>query len=343
METDPLIGSVYDRILNKHRDGPLIKNQILIYTKYYFTEWKDLFTGEPFFKNNRCVYTTNRNDLNTSQAVLLHLRDIRKFDDLPKKKFFNQKWILYNIESPMGNRRWDDMNLFRNITRYFDLTMTYRSDSDIPIPYGKITKNLNNSTVSVKVDFHQKTKKIAWFVSNCDSFSRREEIVAKLGYHIPIDIYGKCGNFSCPVGEHFYKNQACYEMLSKHYKFYLSFENSLCIDYVTEKLFNILNYDVIPIVYGGANYAHMLPANSYIDVRNFTSAEQLVDYLNYVGNDETVYKSYFEWRRDFHVEFNFHNNLCDTLLDGPGSSNKKDIYNWWLEDTCEDLTNCCWT
>lgn len=341
---EPLTGSVQYRTLNENRHQALEKNKILIYSKYYSIGWTDLFTGEPLFKNNRCIYTTNHNDLDTSQTVLIHLRDIRNFNDLPKEKFFNQKWILYNIESPMGNRRWDDISLFRSIAPHFDLTMTYRLDSDIPIPYGSIAKNSNDSIVEIEIDYKQKTKQIAWFVSNCESFSKREEIVAKIGQYIPIDIYGKCGTLNCPTGgDHFYKNQACYEMLSRDYKFYLSFENSLCIDYVTEKLFNILDYDVIPIVYGGAYYTRLLPANSFIDVRNFTSAEQLVDYLNYVGNNETVYRSYFDWKRDFHVESDFPNNLCDFLLDGSIVTKKKDIFNWWLEDTCEDLTNCCWT
>jgi alpha-1,3-fucosyltransferase len=44
------------------------------------------------------------------------------------------------------------------------------------------------------------------------------------------------------------------EMLDKGYKFYLSFENSLCSDYVTEKFWKILNFNIVPIVLGGANY-----------------------------------------------------------------------------------------
>lgn len=62
------------------------------------------------------------------------------------------------------------------------------------------------------------------------------------------------------------------EMLGKNYKFYLSFENSLCDDYVTEKFYNALLYNTVPIVFGGANYSKLAPKNSYIDVRNFTSS-----------------------------------------------------------------------
>lgn len=47
--------------------------------------------------------------------------------------------------------------------------------------------------------------------------------------YISIDIYGGCGELKCT------KRSGCRTMLSKYYKFYLAFENSNCIEYVTEK------------------------------------------------------------------------------------------------------------
>lgn len=60
-------------------------------------------------------------------------------------------------------------------------------------------------------------------------------------------------------------------MLERDYKFYLAFENSVCVDYVTEKFWNALAFNVLPVVLGGADYQHMVPNTSYIDVRNFKS------------------------------------------------------------------------
>ena len=39
-------------------------------------------------------------------------------------------------------------------------------------------------------------------------------------------------------------------MVSKKYKYYLAFENSNCVDYITEKFWDSLKHKLLPIVMG---------------------------------------------------------------------------------------------
>lgn len=57
-------------------------------------------------------------------------------------------------------------------------------------------------------------------------------LVKTLQKYVTVDIYGKCGPLVCPRRD----MATCTKMLDEEYKFYLSFENSLCYDYLTEKL-----------------------------------------------------------------------------------------------------------
>ena len=93
----------------------------------------------------------------------------------------------------------------------------------------KYIKQKTNAQILLPQHKNAKTHKIAaWLVSNCNTHSEREDYVTDLQEHISIDIYGQCGNHRCP------DNDRCFEFLSKKYMFYLSFENSICQDYVTE-------------------------------------------------------------------------------------------------------------
>lgn len=123
--------------------------------------------------------------------------------------------------------------------------MTYRWDSDFVGPYGYIkpvdkvqlhpsADQMKNylSRLDPKINYAKgKTKMAAWFVSNCVSHSKRKELVKLLQNYVDVDIYGDCGTKKCPRKQ----EEDCRKMAATKYKFYLSFENSLCLDYVTEK------------------------------------------------------------------------------------------------------------
>ncbi|RXG72122.1 Alpha-(1,3)-fucosyltransferase C, partial [Armadillidium vulgare] len=85
-----------------------------------------------------------------------------------------------------------------------------------------------------------------------------------------VDIYGKCGSLDCGDLLHF---SDCYKKFEDEYKFYFSFENSICADYITEKFFNILRLYLVPVVFGGGDYSAVSPPHSYINVRKFPQRE----------------------------------------------------------------------
>ena len=91
--------------------------------------------------------------------------------------------------------------------------------------------------------------------------------------------------------------------MNNTYKFYLAFENSICPDYVTEKFFDIFKYryNVIPVVYNGADMASIAPPHSYISVRDYSSVEHLAQYLSIVSSNDTLFASYFWWRDYYKV------------------------------------------
>ena len=78
-----------------------------------------------------------------------------------------------------------------------------------------------------------KTKAVAWFVSNCGARNGRLNYAKELSKYIEVDIYGACGTKRCPRVQ----SNTCFDMLNRDYKFYLAFENSNCKDYITEKFF----------------------------------------------------------------------------------------------------------
>ena len=65
-------------------------------------------------------------------------------------------------------------------------------------------------------------------------------------------------------------------------------------DYVTEKFFIPMSYDILPVVLGGANYSQIAPPKSYIDTKDFSSPEELAGHLKYLVENQVAYQEYFE-------------------------------------------------
>ena len=257
------------------------------------------------FKN--CEISFNKSDIDNSDLVLFNHAEM---NIQPPVKRNNQIWVFSSHESPPHMYKYYTQNQWVD---KFDWTFSYRPDSEGYAPYGSIvpreTKERNYSAI-----FEKKSKDVAWVVSNCETISKREQYVEKMGKIINVDIFGKCGK-SCDD-----KGGGCEKSnLSKYYKFYLAFENSICKDYISEKLYDLFkdDTDVVPVVRGAPNVKAMFPANTLILSVDYNSPEELAHYLKELGANETTYLSYLKGKNNYINKSNLYVlgmcSLCDKL------------------------------
>ena len=272
----------------------------------------------------QCTFTDDVELFDQSDVVLFF---VQYLNDIPSYRYPHQQFVFYQMEAPANELPYNV--LFNNKTRYgfFNRTMTYRRDSDI-VNYelhGKVVPSVNRVSQLPK---KKKKKLIAWFASHCNTSSHREDYVNQLRQFITVDVYGQCGNLTCGT-DHW---RDCFD----DYKFYLSFENSICPDYVTEKLYRPLYYDTVPIVMGGADYDSFAPPNSIINVKDFQTPKDLAEYLLMLDQSDNLYEKYFDWKRHFEIDLNPMDgwcNLCQMAHDPqPPFKVYRDIKKWWLDD-----------
>lgn len=96
----------------------------------------------------------------------------------------------------------------------------------------------------------------------------------------------------------------------------------------------VLAADVVPIVFGGADYTEFAPPGSYIDALSFATPKHLADHLLWLDRNPYAYNRYFDWKRGYlavvkRVEF-YVCELCLKLMD-PDQPPKTydDIDGWW--------------
>jgi hypothetical protein len=206
-----------------------------------------------------------------------------------------------------------------------------------------------------KLNNKKKKSLVFWFVSHCETPSKRENVVDELRKHIDIDIYGSCtrrfvNSKPDPCQTTTTTNKLkCFIDLFNSYKFYLAFENSNCDYYITEKYWKLYNVDylfnvnVIPVVRGARleHYERSAPSltthpkhhhhRSFIFADGFSTPKLLADYLVYLDGNDTAYFEYFEWKRtlveNFKHHLNNYNNNSNT--DELGKRGR----NWFRDDT----------
>ncbi|XP_023320067.1 alpha-(1,3)-fucosyltransferase C [Eurytemora carolleeae] len=329
----------------------------------YILHWNEAYGGkeydigfgrEPFYSSlcpeTRCVTTQDRSlkNLEDFDAIVFHQRSL-DWTDIPEREKRRplQRYVHFIMES--AQYLYMDIAPMNN---FFNWTMTYRRDSDFYRPYGRVVK-IKDHPEGDELDRYikefgennkhlaeGKNKSAAWFVSHCATQARRELYAKKLNKHMDVDIYGKCGKFKCPRTN----EDKCYKDMAKNYKFYLSFENSVCEDYITEKFYRILKYNVIPVTYNGVDMDTFAPYHSYINTLDFKGVSVLAQYLQKVSEDPALYASYFWWKDFYEVRDRKEDlnqafcSLCSALHVNKEEKVYSNLDNWWINQSrCRKL------
>ncbi|XP_064472112.1 alpha-(1,3)-fucosyltransferase C-like [Ornithodoros turicata] len=308
---------------------------VVLWNTFYGNSVTEYFTDDKIRKcTHRCIFTRNRSMADKSAAIIFHAHDFDP-NDIPPRRDAEQIWVLLGMESALHTPK-----TVLALNGRINWTITHRSDADIPYPkfrtlkLSSVIERLAHRAVPKRF---KKKRMAAWFASNCHAPSGRSEFVRELQKVIDVDVYGACGHLRCvPAYSH-----ECYEMLSKKYYFYLSFENSLCRDYVTEKFYYPINYDVVPVVMGSANYSAFSPPRSFIDALSFVTPQELGRYMKNIVHTWKNYSSFFKWKGDYTVaeeEQQAACRLCEKIQSHNYSTKVYvDIKKWWFDDPK------CWT
>ncbi|KAG7270283.1 hypothetical protein CRUP_037507 [Coryphaenoides rupestris] len=252
---------------------------------------------ESLYGISGCHLTKDPGAYPDADAVIIHHREIANNVSWlpPEPRPSAQKWIWMNFESPTHT---PELRRFEGV---FNLTMTYRTDSDIFLPYGYLIPTPHRThggppkQLALQRSSHRRPHLVAWVISNWSESQERVAFYYQLIRHIRVDVFGRAGQ-PLPEGRSVVQ-------LARRYQFYLALENSQHTDYITEKLWNAVLAGAVPVVLGPPrdNYERFLPPEAFIHVDDFPSVRGLARYLLLLRRTPALLRRHLAWRGSYRV------------------------------------------
>ncbi|XP_068609335.1 alpha-(1,3)-fucosyltransferase 7-like [Brachionichthys hirsutus] len=241
----------------------------------------------------RCRLVDQRSLLPTADVVVFHNKElVEGRQKLPSERPRppGQRWAWLSLEAPACS---GNLQQYANI---FNMTVTYRRDADVTVPYGELVPKEGEGQMTEDVPLN-KSFLVCWVVSNYRSQHKRSKVYQELNALVPVQVYGRWVKRPLPSRALLRRMAPCY--------FYLAFENSADSDYITEKLWrNAYQGGAVPVVMGPSldDCKAVLPPNSFIHVDEFASVKDLATHLQRVAEDKKRYGEYFTWRQRWGVK-----------------------------------------
>uniref|UniRef100_A0A7E4VBY0 Fucosyltransferase n=1 Tax=Panagrellus redivivus TaxID=6233 RepID=A0A7E4VBY0_PANRE len=261
--------------------------------------FKTTFFGSPMTSdlgydncNNDCEFVNDYDPKNLNADVLVYHH--RNIPDVSTDTLHCRQTptVLFTMESPVNTEISD------NLLNQFDYVLSYRNGTlNSKRPYDRFVnispsshKDTYYNVSEVREAILAKKKPLLVLVSHCSTPSKREVYIEALSQYIPVTVLGSCSDSPC--------DEECQRQAIRDHYFHLSFENSICEDYVTEKFWRMKEL-IVPVVLSRQIVAQVAPGDSFIAVDDFSSAAELAVFLYRLMEDERRYEGYFNWTKSY--------------------------------------------
>ena len=208
------------------------------------------------------------------------------------------------MEAPVNERRPPPAILNR-----FNYFWSYQRSLPISSTYFHMINLTFAELLTPAVPFQKRRKTpLATLISNCHARSGRTPFNAELSKFIEVHNYGAClHNKELPpdikkLNQKSNEAGQKTEELLAEYVFYLSLENSICTDYITEKLGRSFRFGTLPIVASVNNvlpdYSKITPnGHTVVNILSFKTVEEVARRLKEIANTERLFDSYLSYRK----------------------------------------------
>ncbi len=194
-----------------------------------------------------CMITPDVKLLKNATAILFN----PLYSPFPTYRSKEQFWVMYYREAPsrfpaqrLHNGKFNLIMSYHSKVGdiYAPYLMTYKVDGTakhIPGVKGPLVDNIPRRQIPCLPKQNgtgtSTVTNILWYSSNCQAKHRAVYVTELSKYAIRVDHFGKCGKPDpCSKGH----KEECILQIARKYKFYLSFENTICQEYITGKYYS---------------------------------------------------------------------------------------------------------
>lgn len=219
---------------------------------------------------------------------------------------------------------------------FYNWTMTYKIDSDIVFSHSQIAEKIRTDDYSgynsypSMFDLKKKTKIIA-LVSTDELGIRNKKYILNLSRYLTISKY------DINLIQKLNTRERVFSELEATFHFVLIVQKYDCNDYVTEIMYNLLDYHVVPVLIGSSDYNETLPADSFVAAKNFKDHEALAMHLEKLAANHDEYVKYFAWRFNYSLSHSYTAipcDVCNMLNMYKYEKHYENIQSWFFDKGC---------